>query len=59
MCVFSEVTFMGMILHQVHELEKAKQTLTANVEDLRLQIDELEDELQLAEDGKLRLEVCQ
>ena len=49
--------FYGCDTTQVHELEKSKQTLAANVEELKAQLDEVEDELQLAEDGKLRLEV--
>lgn len=41
----------------VHELEKAKRALETQVENQRQQIEELEDELQAAEDAKLRLEV--
>lgn len=44
-------------LHQVHDLEKAKRGLEAMVEEMRTQMEELEDELQVAEDAKLRLEV--
>lgn len=42
---------------QVHDLEKAKRCLEAMVEEMRTQMEELEDELQVAEDAKLRLEV--
>lgn len=42
---------------QVHELEKAKRGLEALLEEMRTQMEELEDELQVAEDAKLRLEV--
>jgi myosin protein heavy chain len=41
----------------VHELDKAKRALEATVAEQRVQIEELEDELQAAEDAKLRLEV--
>jgi len=44
-------------VHQVHELEKSKRSLAEQVEQQRLQIEELEDELQAAEDAKLRMEV--
>ena len=39
------------------ELQKAKRMLEAQLEELRTQMDELEDDLQLTEDAKLRLEV--
>lgn len=42
---------------KVHELEKAKRGLEAHVEEMRIQMEELEDELQTAEDSKLHLEV--
>lgn len=45
------------VLRQVHDLEKTKRGLEAIVEEMRAQMDELEDELQVAEDAKLRLEV--
>lgn len=45
------------MLFQVHDLEKAKRGLEAIVEEMRTQMEELEDELQVAEDAKLRLEV--
>lgn len=45
------------VFHQVHDLEKAKRCLEAMVEEMRNQMEELEDELQVAEDAKLRLEV--
>ncbi|KAL8565495.1 hypothetical protein ACOMHN_049471 [Nucella lapillus] len=41
----------------VHELDKARRALDATVAEQRVQIEELEDELQAAEDAKLRLEV--
>lgn len=42
---------------QVHELERAKRALENQVEAQKTQIEELEDELQVTEDAKLRLEV--
>ena len=42
---------------QAHDLERAKRALEAQVADMKAQIEELEDELQLSEDAKLRLEV--
>ncbi|CAP23200.2 Protein CBR-NMY-1 [Caenorhabditis briggsae] len=41
----------------VHELEKAKRSLEAELADMRAQMEELEDNLQMAEDARLRLEV--
>ncbi|XP_067929437.1 myosin-9-like [Watersipora subatra] len=41
----------------VHDLERAKRALEAQVEEQRQQLEELEDELQLAEDAKMRIEV--
>uniref|UniRef100_A0A8C5D0N1 Myosin, heavy chain 11b, smooth muscle n=1 Tax=Gadus morhua TaxID=8049 RepID=A0A8C5D0N1_GADMO len=41
----------------VHHLEKERRAQEAMLEEARLQMDELEDELQAAEDGRLRLEV--
>ncbi|XP_076459497.1 uncharacterized protein LOC143292799 isoform X2 [Babylonia areolata] len=41
----------------VHELDKARRSLEATVAEQKVQIEELEDELQAAEDAKLRLEV--
>lgn len=38
-------------------MEKAKRSLQEQVESQRLQIEELEDEVQAAEDAKLRMEV--
>ena len=46
-----------ILVPQIHELEKAKRTLTDQVESQRVQIEELEDEVQAAEDAKLRMEV--
>ena len=45
------------MLLQVHDLEKAKRQLENQAEEQRLQMEELEDELQASEDAKLRLEV--
>ena len=42
---------------KVHELEKAKRALEGTVEEQKTQIEELEDQLQIMEDAKLRLEV--
>ncbi|KAJ7392035.1 Myosin-10 [Desmophyllum pertusum] len=41
----------------VNELEKAKRLLEAQLEEKRQQIEELEDEVQITEDAKLRMEV--
>lgn len=41
----------------MHELERAKRALENQVEAQRVQIEELEDEVQVTEDAKLRLEV--
>ena len=41
----------------VHELERAKRALESQLAEQKTQIEELEDELQLTEDAKLRLEV--
>lgn len=42
---------------QVHELEKAKRVLESQLAEQKAQNEELEDELQMTEDAKLRLEV--
>lgn len=42
---------------QVHELEKAKRILESQLAEIRIQNEDLEDELQITEDAKLRLEV--
>lgn len=42
---------------QVHELEKGKRFLEAQLQEQRTHVEELEDELQSSEDAKLRLEV--
>ena len=47
----------GLVFGQVHDLEKSKRSLEATVAEQRQQIEDLEDELQTAEDAKLRLEV--
>ena len=49
--------FFHVVLYQIHELEKKKRELEAQVEAQRQQIEELEDEVQVSEDAKLRLEV--
>lgn len=41
----------------VHELEKSKRLLEAQLDEKKQQIEELEDELQITEDAKLRMEV--
>ena len=41
----------------VHELEKAKRSLEAQMSEQKQTIEELEDELQITEDAKLRMEV--
>ena len=41
----------------VHELEKSKRLLESQLEEKKQQIEELEDELQITEDAKLRMEV--
>ncbi|CAF1665603.1 unnamed protein product, partial [Didymodactylos carnosus] len=41
----------------IHELERVKRILETTVEEQKQQIIELEDELQAAEDGRLRAEV--
>ena len=48
---------MYLLLSQIHDLEKAKRNLESQVEEQRLQIEEMEDEIQAAEDAKLRMEV--
>ena len=42
---------------QVHHLEKERRAQEALLEEVRLQMEELEDELQVAEDARLRVEV--
>lgn len=49
--------FFFIIYSQIHDLEKKKRELEAQVEAQRTQIEELEDEVQVSEDAKLRLEV--
>ena len=41
----------------VHELEKAKRSLEAQLLELKQTIEELEDEVQITEDARLRMEV--
>lgn len=47
----------NLLNFQVHELEKAKRALESQLAEQKTQNEELEDELQLTEDAKLRLEV--
>ncbi len=42
---------------KVHELERAKRGMDQQLAEMKTQLEELEDELQLTEDAKLRLEV--
>lgn len=51
------VSTRGTADKNVHELEKAKRALDSQLVEQKTQIEELEDELQLTEDAKLRLEV--
>lgn len=51
------VNNQGTTDKNVHDLEKAKRSLESQVAEQRTHIEELEDELQMAEDAKLRLEV--
>ncbi|XP_042206669.1 myosin heavy chain, non-muscle-like isoform X10 [Homarus americanus] len=51
------VSTRGTADKNVHELEKAKRALDSQLAEQKTQIEELEDELQLTEDAKLRLEV--
>lgn len=44
-------------LWQVHELEKARRQLESQLAEYKAQVEELEDELQVSEDARLRLEV--
>lgn len=57
----SDIRFLNIAnkknYEKVHELEKAKRGLEAQVEEMTIQMEELEDELQTAEDAKLHLEV--
>ncbi len=41
----------------MHELERAKRGMEQQLVEMKTQLEELEDELQLTEDAKLRLEV--
>ena len=49
--------FQGNADKNVHELEKAKRALEAELSEVKQQMEELEDELQATEDQKMRLEV--
>lgn len=41
----------------MHELERAKRQLEAELQEQRAQVEELEDAVQIAEDARLRLDV--
>ena len=47
-----------MLNLKVADLEKTKRMLEAELEEQRQAMEELEDELQIVSDAKLRLEVC-
>lgn len=49
--------FIGTADKNYHELEKTKRSLESQLTEQKTQIEELENELQLTEDAKLRLEV--
>lgn len=51
------VNNQGTTAKNVHDLEKVKRSLEGQVAEQKTQIEELEDDLQMAEDAKLRLEV--
>merc|ERR1719334_2817750 len=51
------MTTRGTADRNVHELEKAKRSLESQLAETKAQAEDLEDELQLTEDAKLRLEV--
>ena len=51
------VRVFSLFLFKAHELEKAKKQLEMQLEELKQSYEEIEDELQVAEDGRLRLEV--
>lgn len=46
-----------MLVRQVHELERTRRTLETEAQNLRIQTQELEEELTEAENSRLRLEV--
>lgn len=46
-----------MLVRQVHELERTRRTLETEAQNLRIQTQELEEELSEAENSRLRLEV--
>lgn len=48
---------MFLILGQVHELERTRRALETEAQSLRVQTQELEEELSEAENSRLRLEV--
>ncbi len=57
LCNLKNDYFQGTADKNVHELEKAKRALESQLAELKAQNEELEDDLQLTEDAKLRLEV--
>lgn len=48
---------MSLVLVQVHELERTRRALETEAQNLRVQTQELEEELSEAENSRLRLEV--
>lgn len=52
-------TTFHLVFHpsKVHDLERSKRSLEGQVAEMREKVEELEDELQLSEDARLRLEV--
>jgi len=59
-CLFlirNHLTACFSVCAKVYELEKAKRALESTLEEQKTQIEELEDQLQITEDTKLRLEV--
>lgn len=46
-----------MLVRQIHELERTRRTLETEAQNLRIQTQELEEELSEAENSRLRLEV--
>lgn len=54
---FFQVSSKDDVGKNVHELEKAKRQLEAELQEQRAQVEELEDAVQIAEDARLRLDV--
>ena len=63
-CVFRQIERDSLVESKddagknVHSLAKSKQGLEAQLEEQKQLLEEVEDELQVAEDARLRLEVC-